>query len=213
MDGILTEKGIQGWLGGGKRFVKEFDRCFYDVSAAPTKIILFKNSSEGANMQAGGTGLAIAATRMDTTLKTEGEFATPNWIATHLGIMFDHQVVDTGTASTDNFPLPSDFKEMAARLWFTMFFDAGNEPHDQGGYLDFPIGKGWSGHLGVAEVTASVTAESNFLGNGNERKPMRRPYTCKPTTKPRLEIEALQGIALPSVDMSILAEVTGFSDG
>ena len=216
MDGILTDKGIEAWLGGSKRLVKEWDRAYIDTIQS-AKVIMFSSAAEGKSITNSTTALTTAgltAERSDTSLKSEGRFQHENFVATHLGLTVERQTLVSNTVAGDLIPLPADFRELEARAWFSLFFKSGNEPHDEGQLTDFPEGpRGFGGLFAMTTAVATETAVAAILTNGiNGAGPglLRSPYRCTADTRPRLEIEFHHGAVALTVDTGIIARIYGF---
>lgn len=214
MDGILTSNGISEWIGGAKKFVKEWDRAYIDTVQS-AKIIMFSESNEGAAICNSANALvaALAAVHSDTSLKSKGVFAHKNWKATQLALSVERSTIITNVVGADVVPLPADFRELESRAWFSLYFAAGNEPHDEGTLTDFPEGRGFGGHLNMTTAAATETAVAALLSNGavgQGPNPLRTPYQCTPDTRARLEIEFLHGALALTVDTGIIARIYGY---
>lgn len=214
MDGILTDKGIEAWLGGSKRLVKEWDRAYIDTVQS-AKVIMFAAASEGkAITNCGVLVAALTAERSDTSLKSEGKFQHENFIATHLGLTVERTTLLTNLVAADVVPLPADWRELEARAWFSLYFKSGNEPHDEGQLTDFPEGpRGFGGQWAMTTTANTETAVAALLTNGiNGAGPglLRSPHRCTVDTRPRLEIEFLHGAVALTVDTGIIARIYGF---
>ena len=215
MDGIFTESGMQEWLAGRKQFVKEYDYALV-AAAATSDIALFSAAAQTEDLPANGTALTTTAkTVLDTSSKVKGQFATPVWKATHLGLEIQPTSPYNGTAANDIDDLTIlQLHMVIGRVWFEMYFEAKNEPHDQGRYVDFPTGYGLTIQGQARTQTESGILAGAAVCNGNPNssalKPMRAPYQCGENTRPRLLITFPRGAIASTNNFGVRATVYGY---
>lgn len=215
MDGIYTSLGVKEWLDGAKSIVKEYDYALVDA-AASADVALFSAAAQNEDLPANGTGLTTTAkTVLETSSKVKGQFATANWKATHLGLEIQATSPYDGTATNDIDALTILQLIMAVgRMWFEMYFEAGNEPHDQGRYVDFPTGYGLTIQGQARTQTESGILAGAAVCNGEPSqdalKPMRRPYSCVVETRPRMLIKFPRGAISATNDFGVRATVYGY---
>lgn len=209
MDGILTEAGLQAWLGGSQKSVHEYDTGIVD-SVQVAKLTLFANSSQG-KLPPNGSGITpFASTELNTSLVKEGRFATDNFVATHLGLEILTSGVYDDTAANDLDAMT--YTEMAnflGRAFFNMYFTSKSEPLDKGHFTDFPWGVGLNDQGGSTAADTWITRSVVNGPLGVQGKLLRTPFRCNPDTTPRLDITFPRGAVDCTVDFMVRAHVVG----